>query len=120
MNTESPESFDPNEVITVPAVNFTIVARPTTEGGVKVEIETWDPGDFKAIEHMMNIHSHRRFIGVHGRGQTPGSVFDLLLRVAVICARRVSETTGTPWTPPLWLRVLSWWRGVKARDHREA
>ena len=114
------ESFDPEETITVPAINFSIVVRPTIDGAVKAEIETWDPGEFKAMEHMMGIHNHRRFIGVHGAGQTPAAVFDLLLRVAIACAARAAETTGTPWKKPLWLRALAWWQGVKNRDARQA
>jgi hypothetical protein len=120
MNNEPPEQFDPEEVITVPHVNFSITVRPTTDGAVKAEIETWDPGDFKAMQHMMGVHNHRRRFDLVFPEQTPASVFDLLLNVAVGCASRVSQTTGTPWKKPLWLRALAWWQGVKNRDARQA
>ena len=118
MNTS--ESFDPAETITVPPINFTVVVRPTTDGAVKAEIETWDPGEFNAMQHMMGIGNYRRYIGVVGDAQTPAAVFDLLLRVAVACAKRSAENTGTPWKKPLWLRALAWWREVKKRKSRQA
>jgi hypothetical protein len=118
MNTS--DAFDPEETITVPPINFTVVIRPTTDGAVKAEIETWDPGEFNAMQHMMGIYNHRRFIGMIAAEQTPEAVFDLLLRVATACATRAAENTGTSWKKPLWLRALVWWRETKKRNSRQA